>query len=214
MPVDVKICGLTTVDATVAAIDTGAFAVGFVFFPPSPRSISPSAAADLSRRAENKAMRFGLFVDADDAWIQDVLSEVPLDAVQLHGTEKPARVQALRQRLGVPVMKAVGISSRADVIAAKDYYDVVDWLLFDARAPKDATRPGGNAVSFDWSLLSDFRSSPVPWMLAGGLSVENLKRAVAITGTKVVDVSSGVETAPGQKDVEEIQRFLATAAAI
>jgi phosphoribosylanthranilate isomerase len=214
MPVDVKICGLTTVDATVAAIDAGAFAVGFVFFTPSPRSVSPSSAVDLSRRAANKAMRFGLFVDADDAWIQDVLAEVPLDAVQLHGTETPARVQALRQTLGVPVMKAVGISSRADVVAAKDYHGVVDWLLFDARAPKDATRPGGNAVSFDWSLLSGFQSSPVPWMLAGGLNVKNLERAVAITGAKAVDVSSGVEMAPGQKNAEEIQRFLATAAAI
>lgn len=210
MPVDVKICGLTTVEATEAALAGGAFAVGFVFFAASPRAVAPSVAAHLSRRAAGRALRVGLFVDPDDALLETVLDDVPLDAVQLHGREEPARVLAVRARFGLPVMKAIAISSAGDVAAAAAFGGRADWLLFDSRPPRDATRPGGNARPFDWSLLSGVSSS-TPWLLAGGLTVDNLAAAVAATGARAVDVSSGVESAPGQKCVDRIRAFLALA---
>ncbi len=210
MSLDVKICGLTTAAATDAALAGGAFAVGFVFFTASPRAVPPSTARDLAARAADRALRFGLFVDPDDALLETVLDQVPLDGIQLHGQETPARVEAVRATFGLPIMKAIAISTGDDVVAADAYRGVVDWLLFDSRPPKDATRPGGNAQAFDWSLLAG-QPSTTPWLLAGGLDVDNLATAVAASGARAVDVSSGVESTPGRKSVEKIRAFLALA---
>lgn len=213
MPVDVKICGLSTPEAVTAAVEGGARYVGFVFFPPSPRSLTPARAAAVLASAPTGPVRVGLFVDADDALLAEVLASVTLDMVQLHGAEPPARVAEVKARFGVPVIKAVAIADADDLARVRAYEDVADMLLFDARPPKSATRPGGNARAFDWSLVKD-RGWRLPWLLAGGIDAGNVTEAVRASGALAVDVSSGVEDRPGVKNPAKIRALLKIAATL
>jgi phosphoribosylanthranilate isomerase len=209
-PVLVKICGLTEDEGLDAALDAGADFLGLVFFPPSPRFITPSDAGELFQYLPEEAKVVGLFVDPSFAEIEQVLSSVRLDMIQLHGSESVERIEEIRFEFGHPVMKALSIATAADLDAAREFAEVADWLLFDAKPPKDADRPGGNAVSFDWTLLQG-RSWACPWMLAGGLTPETVAEAIRISGATAVDVSSGVESAPGIKNAEKIARFIQAA---
>lgn len=210
LPVRVKICGLTRPQDIEAVAAAGAGYAGLVFFPKSPRALSPAQARALSLAAPPGLARVGLFVDADDALIDTVLAEAPLDMLQLHGHESPERVSDLRARHGLPVMKAVGISGPQDLPALATYGRVADMLLVDAKPPRDAVLPGGNGLAFDWRLIAG-RRWPVPWMLAGGLDAGNVRDAIALTGARQVDVSSGVESAPGIKDADRIAAFCVAA---
>lgn len=213
MPVPVKICGLNRPEAVAAAVAGGAAFVGFVFFPRSPRAVTPEVAGRLAAAVPKGVAKVGLFVDPDDATIARVLAAVPLDLLQLHGHETPERAAAIRARFGVPVMKVLPVAEPGDVEAADRYAPVVDRLMFDSRPPRrpDAL-PGGNGLPFDWRLMAG-RRWRVPWMLAGGLTAETVAEAVRLTGAEAVDVSSGVEDAPGVKNVEKIAAFLAAARA-
>ena len=207
----VKICGLTRPEHVAAAVEAGAAFVGFVFFPKSPRNLTPEAAATLALEVPPGVARVGLFVNPDDALLDVVLAVVPLDILQLHGSETPDRVAEIKARTGLPVMKAVGVAGPQDLDALWDYGLVADMLLVDAKAPKDAALPGGNGLAFDWRLLVG-RKFLTPWMLAGGLTPDNVAEAVRLTGARMVDVSSGVESAPGEKDGALIRDFVAAAA--
>ena len=213
MPVEAKICGINAPQALDAAIRGGARYIGLVFYPPSPRALSPEAAAPLAHAAARQVLRTGLFVDADDATIGRTLATVPLDLLQLHGKETPARVREIRSRFALPVMKAIPVASPEDLELAKTYVGAADRLLFDAKPPKDMKNalPGGNALSFDWQLLAG-RRWPIPWMLSGGLTPDNVTDAVRISGAAAVDVSSGVELMPGRKDPARIAGFLKSVA--
>jgi len=215
MTVEAKICGINDPAAMAAAIDGGAAYVGLVFYPPSPRALSPLAAAELAAPVPVSVKTVGLFVDADDADIDAVLEAVPLDVLQLHGKETPERAAALKARTGREVMKAISIAEAADVDRARAYEAAVDRLLFDAKPPKDMENalPGGNALRFDWALLQG-RAWAVPWMLAGGLTAQNVAEAVRRTGAVAVDTSSGVEDAPGRKNPRKIRAFLDAVAAL
>lgn len=204
-----KICGINSQAALQAAIDNGADMVGFVFYPPSPRNLDAAEAAALIDAAPPGIDRVGVFVDPTDAQLADVLGQVRLDLLQLHGDESPKRVGDLRDRFRIPLIKAIKISSAADLDAAKSYEDVADWLLFDARPPSDQpdALPGGNAIAFDWRLLAGRRFRR-PWLLSGGLNAGNLAKAAALSGALAVDVSSGVERGPGKKDPGLIKAFL------
>jgi phosphoribosylanthranilate isomerase len=211
MPVTVKICGLSTRDAVEAAVAGGAAFVGFVFYGPSPRHVTPAQAAELCAAVPPGIGRVGLFVDADDATIAAALAAAPLDLLQFHGGESPARVAAVKHRFGRKVMKAIPVADAADLAAADAYSDTADWLIFDARPPHRADAlPGGNGLAFDWQLLGG-RSWQLAWMLSGGLTADNLAEAVRLSGAEFVDVSSGVESAPGRKDPAKIAAFLAAA---
>ncbi|MGE5475917.1 MAG: phosphoribosylanthranilate isomerase, partial [Bacteroidales bacterium] len=205
MAVQVKICGLNDEDAIDAALEAGADFLGFVFFAKSPRAVTAEQAAELTQFIEG-AQKVGLFVDPDDALLDEVTSHLRLDLLQFHGSETPERLAQVREEYGVPVMKVIPVATTADLAAAEPFYDVVDWLLFDAKPPKGSDLPGGNAVSVDWSILKGFKC-PVPWMLAGGLTAANVAEAIKATGAKAVDVSSGVESSPGAKDPAKIQAF-------
>jgi phosphoribosylanthranilate isomerase len=205
MTLKVKICGINDAVAFDTAIEAGADWLGFVFFPPSPRFVTPAEAAALSARHPGGPGRVGLFVDPDPAQIAAVLDLLPLAALQIYAPA--ARAAELRSLFGMPVWHAVGVAGRADLPLAADG---VDALLLDAKPPKDATRPGGNAARFDWSVLRGWRA-PLPWILAGGLDPDNVADAVAATGALAVDLSSGVETAPGRKDPALIRRFMRNA---
>lgn len=209
MSVEAKICGIKTREALDAATSGGARFVGFVFYARSPRYVTPEAAGALARAVPPGVRKVGLLVDMDDAFIADVLARAPLDMLQLHGQETPARAAAIKARFGLPVMKAIKLAAPADVAAAVPFDGHVDWLLFDAKTPPAMANalPGGNAVSFDWTILKG-ASFPVPWMLSGGLTPENVAAAVSTTGARAVDVSSGVEEAPGQKSPARIRAFL------
>ena len=204
----VKICGLREARHVDAAVKAGAGLTGFVFFPASPRDVSIAEAATLTARVPESVRKVALTVDADDDLLARIVAGAGIDTVQLHGSETPARVDHVRQTFGLPVIKALPISTATDVAAARIFEGHADMLLFDAKPPKDATRPGGNAESFDWTLLQgiDFQ---VPWLLAGGLDASNVARALSITGAPMVDVSSGVEDAPGQKSTQKIRDFIA-----
>ncbi len=208
MTIAVKICGLKDRDSVIAAVENGASYLGVVFFPPSPRNIAPEEAAIILDGVSSEVSKVGLFVDPDDNFIEQVLRYVRLDLIQLHGKETPVRVEEVRQNFGLPVMKACPISEPADIKAARAYEGVADRLLFDAKPPKGATRPGGNAVAFDWALLKDITWS-CPWMLAGGLHTGNVLEAATTSGATAVDISSGVESEPGVKSPEMIEQFLA-----
>lgn len=207
--VEVKICGITDDESMEAAIEAGADYVGLVFFAKSPRAVSPEQAADLVQLLDDVS-KVGLFVDADDALLESVLSHVRLDMLQFHGSETPERIEQVRLEFGVPVMKVIPIASAQDLATAEPYLDVVDRFIFDAKPPKGAPLPGGNAMAFDWSILKGF-SAKVPWMLAGGLTPANVADAIRISGARAVDVSSGVESAPGIKDPEKIRAFIKAA---
>jgi len=210
MSLVVKICGLSTVEALDVALEAGADMVGFVFFAPSPRHLAFDMAQTLSRRVRARAQKVALTVDADDALLEGVVKSLAPDLLQLHGREPPARVAALRQRFGLPVMKAIPIEVKGDLAAATAYAAIADRLLFDARAPREATRPGGLGKAFDWHLL-DGLDPGMPFMLSGGLDAGNVGEALRITRAAAVDVSSGVERAPGEKDPDKIRAFVRAA---
>jgi phosphoribosylanthranilate isomerase len=206
----IKICGLSTPETLDAALNAGADAVGFVFFPPSPRNISFERAHELSARVKGRAAKVANVVDADDAMLTDIVEALRPDMLQLHGKETPERMSAIQARFGLPVMKALAIETKADLGAIPMYAQRADRLLFDARAPKDATRPGGLGKPFDWHLLENLDLS-IPFTLSGGLHAENVGEALRITRAPGVDVSSGVESAPGVKDPEKIRAFIRAA---
>lgn len=208
--VGIKICGLSTPDTLDIALDAGADMVGFVFFAPSPRNLSFDIARDLAARVDGRAKIVALTVNADDATLDAIVASLRPDMLQLHGAETPARVAAIRTRLGLPVMKAIGVAAVADLARAADYAGVADMMLFDAKPPRDAVLPGGNGRAFDWTILQGQRSE-LPWMLSGGLDAGNVAEALRITGAGAVDVSSGVERAPGVKDPQRIRAFIAAA---
>jgi len=206
----VKICGLRTPDHLDAALGAGADLVGFVFFPPSPRNLPVATARALGERVKGRAGKVALTVDADDALFEAIMGALSPDMLQLHGRETPERVAALKTKFGLPVMKAIPVETKADLAGVASYANVADRLLFDARAPRDATRPGGLGQSFDWRLLEGLDRN-VPFMLSGGLDAENVADALKITRAPGVDVSSGVERAPGEKDVDKIRAFVRAA---
>jgi phosphoribosylanthranilate isomerase len=206
----VKICGLKTPDTLEAALDAGADLVGFVFFPPSPRHVQSDAAEELRAVAHGRAVKVALTVDADDALLDSIVTNLRPDVLQLHGKESPARVSAIKKRFGLPVMKAIPVEVQTDLALISDYAGVADRLLFDARAPREATRPGGLGRRFDWRLLQNVDPG-IPFMLSGGLDAENVEEALRLTRAGGVDVSSGVERAPGEKDVEKIRAFVRAA---
>ena len=205
--VRVKICGLTEARHVAAAVSAGVGYVGFVFFARSPRNLALEHAARLAAEVPDGVTKVALTVDADDATLERIIEAVPLDMLQLHGTESPDRVAELRARFGLPVMKVVGVADEGDLPALQDYARVADLLLVDTKPPQAAPLPGGNALSFDWRLIAG-RRWRVPWMLAGGLTAANVAEAVRLTGARQVDVSSGVERAPGVKEAQLIKRFV------
>ena len=208
LPTRVKICGLRDAAMLDAAVQAGAAYVGLVFFEKSPRNVKLAQAAALAAMVPAGVAKVALVVDADDAQLDALLAQVPVDILQLHGAETPARVTAVKARYGLPVMKAVGVAGPDDLAALDAYAQVADQLLVDAKPPKGADLPGGNGLAFDWRLIAG-RRWPVPWMLAGGLTPANVVQAVALTGAGQVDVSSGVESAPGVKDAALIAAFCA-----
>ena len=210
MPLIVKICGLSTPETLDAALDAGADMVGFVFFPPSPRHLQFDVARALGQRVRGRAQKVALTVDADPAFLQSIVEALGPDILQLHGAESVAQITAIRRKFGLPVMKAVPIAVKEDLVRIGTYATVADRLLFDARAPRDATRPGGLGNTFDWHLLKNVRSG-VPFMLSGGLDATNIVDALRITRATGIDVSSGVERAPGVKDVDKIIAFVRAA---
>lgn len=208
----VKICGLRSPADVAAAAAAGAAYAGFVFFPGSPRHLTPEQARQAALAAPPGLAKVALVVDADDVALDAIVGRVPLDMLQLHGSETPARVAELRARYGLPVMKAVGVASEADLAGLGEMIRAADQILVDAKPPKGADLPGGNGLAFDWRLLTGLRW-PKPWMLAGGLTAANVAEAVRMTGARQVDVSSGVESAPGVKDHALIRAFVAAAQA-
>lgn len=208
----VKICGLATAATLEAALDAGADMVGLVFFAKSPRFVGLDHAHELAALARDRAKIVALTVDAEDDLLAAIVRVVGPDMLQLHGRETPQRVAAIKQAFGLPVMKAIGVAEAADFDRARDFEAVVDWLLIDAKPPKDAALPGGNGRPFDWRLARDF-APKVPWLLSGGLDADNVGEAIALSGARGVDVSSGVERAPGVKDEKKIAAFVAAARA-
>ncbi|WP_282170753.1 phosphoribosylanthranilate isomerase [Ruegeria atlantica] len=206
--VAVKICGLTAPDHVRAAADAGARYVGFVFFQKSPRHLGIDEAASLAQLVPAGVAKVALTVNATDAELDRVVASVPLDMLQLHGKETPQRVSEVRDRFGLPVMKAIGIAEAEDLSAIDLYSEVADQLLIDAKPPRTSELPGGNGLAFDWRLLAGRKYWQKPWMLAGGLTPDNVAEAIRMTGAKQVDVSSGVESAPGVKDTIKISEFV------
>ena len=204
----VKICGLSTSETLATALDAGADRIGLVFFSRSPRHVSIATARELAQQAHGSAAVAALTVDADDATLEAIVEATAPDWLQFHGAEGPARVQEVRRRFGIPVMKAVGITTAEDLAAAAAYDGAADAILFDAKAPRGANLPGGNGVAFDWTVLRD---ATRPYMLSGGLSPGNVAEALRVSGARAVDVSSGVESAPGVKDAAKIRAFMAAA---
>ncbi|MFN2100400.1 phosphoribosylanthranilate isomerase [Altererythrobacter sp. MF3-039] len=202
---EIKICGVSSPDALDAAIAAQADYVGFNFYPPSPRYASPAIVAKLGERAAGRITKVGVFVDADDVFLGEHSEAAKLDAIQLHGAESVERVTQIKSRFGLPVWKVISVSSASDVEKAKAYQGAADLILFDAKTPKGAL-PGGMGLVFDWSLLARYRGA-LPWGLAGGLSPANVAEAMAATGASLVDAASGVESAPGVKDVDLIAAF-------
>ncbi len=211
MPLTVKICGLSTPETLDAALLAGADMVGFVFFPPSPRHVALDVAEKLGRQAK-KAVKVALSVDADDALLANSIEALRPQILQLHGKESVARIRDIKAKFGLPVMKAIAVETAADLAALPGYAAICDRILFDAKAPKDATRPGGLGAVFDWHLLEGL-DLKLPFMVSGGLNAENVAEAVRITRAGGVDISSGVESAPGIKDPEMIRNFIRAARA-
>ena len=208
----VKICGLSTRETLDVALQAGADMVGFVFFPPSPRHLSLETARDLGSQAKGLAVKVALSVDADDATLENIVETLHPDLLQLHGKETIARVRDIKAKFGLPVMKVIAVETAADLAALPGYASVADRMLFDARAPKGATRPGGLGAVFDWQVLSKL-DLQLPYMVSGGLTADNVAEAVRVTRAGGVDVSSGVERSPGIKDPEMILRFIRAARA-
>ena len=209
--IQVKICGLRDSDGVRAAVDAGARYLGFNFFPKSPRYVTPQQAGELAVQVPVGVAKVGLVVDGDDALLDQITALVPLDFIQLHGHETPERVAQVRARYGLPVIKVLGVAQASDLDPIDAYSAVADQLLIDAKPPKGAVLPGGNGVAFDWKLLAGRKYWTKPWMLAGGLTPENVAEAIKLTGARQGDVSSGVESAPGVKDADRIAEFCAKA---
>ena len=205
----VKICGLKTPEDVQAVVDAGANYIGFNFYQRSPRSVSIQQAIELCDHVPPGICKVGLTVDMDDISLTELM-RVPLDMLQLHGSETPERVTEIKEKYGLPVMKVVGIADAADVTKLDRYNEVADQIMVDAKPPRTGGLPGGNGLTFDWRLIAG-RKWPVPWMLAGGLTPDNVAEAIALTGVKQVDVASGVESAPGVKDAALIRAFVAAA---
>jgi len=210
MSLAVKICGLSTRETLEVALDAGADMVGFVFFEASPRHIGLGTAHDLGKAAKGRALKVALTVDADDATFENVIEALRPDMLQLHGSESIARVRDIKQKFHLPVMKVIPVATAADLTGLAGFAAVADRILFDARAPKDATRPGGLGVPFDWRLLQNLKLD-IPFMVGGGLNSGNVAEAIRVTGAGGVDVSSGVESAPGVKDPDMIRAFIRAA---
>jgi phosphoribosylanthranilate isomerase len=209
---DIKICGLRTEEALAAALAGGASHVGFIFFPKSPRNLGPDEAGRLRKFAAGKATAVAVTVDADDAMLDGIVGAMAPDVLQLHGSESPARVTELKAHYGLPVMKALSIREKPDLDRVADYAGIADRLLFDAKPPKGAELPGGNGMAFDWRLLEGIDPA-VPYMLSGGLNAANIAEALAVARPSGIDISSGVESAPGVKDVRLIEAFFRAVAA-
>jgi phosphoribosylanthranilate isomerase len=207
----IKICGLSTRETLDVALQAGADMVGFMFFPASPRNLSLGAAEELARQVRGRAQKVAVTVDADDATLENIIEAVRPDLLQLHGKESVARVRDIKARFKLPVMKVISVAEKADLAGLAGYAAVADRILFDARAPKGATRPGGLGATFDWHLLEGL-DLKVPFMVSGGLNAANVAEAMRVTGADV-DVSSGVESAPGVKDPDKIREFIAAARA-
>lgn len=212
MALAIKICGLKTPEALDVALESGADMVGFVFFGKSPRNLALATARALGQRAQGRAAKVALTVNANDDTLRDIVAALKPDMLQLHGTEPPERVAVVRSRFGLPVMKALPIATRADLSPIREYANVADCLLFDARPSPGDTRPGGLGKIFDWTLLTGLNVE-VPYMLSGGLDPQNVAEAIRITRAPGVDVSSGVERAPGEKDPDKIRAFIRAARA-
>jgi len=208
MPLDIKICGLSTPETVSVALDEGASHVGFIFFAKSPRNVLPETAGRLRQAASGRAKAVAVTVDADDAFLDAIVAAMAPDTLQLHGKETHERVAAVKARYGLPVMKAFAISTAADLAATSPYLGIADRFLFDAKPPKGSELPGGNGVSFDWSLLADYAVS-VPYMLSGGLNAGNVGEALRQARPPGLDISSGVESTPGVKDAKLIRSFFA-----
>lgn len=215
MTVSAKICGIRDETALDAAVAGGARFAGLVFYPPSPRYVTPDAAARLTSKMRDRISLVGLVVDADDSVINSILDHMSLDFLQCHGKESPSRVAKIKVKFGLPVIKAISIGGWEDVDQAKEYEADADWLLFDAKPPKSMTNalPGGNALAFDWALIAN-HTWKLPWILSGGLNANNVAEAIEISGAQVVDVSSGVENRPGVKSPARIKSFLDAAQAM
>jgi phosphoribosylanthranilate isomerase len=207
---EVKICGINDLAAMDAALDAGADLVGLVFFPPSPRAVTMDLAAKLAARARGRALVAALVVDADDKLLTEIVEHAKPDLLQLHGAESAERVSAIRSRFGRPVMKAIAVAEAADLRLVPDYEAVADRILFDARPPKGSSRPGGHGRAFDWKFLAGLARKK-PMMLSGGLTPDNVTEAIRIVRPDAVDVSSGVERAPGKKDPDKIRDFVKNA---
>lgn len=210
MPLDVKICGLSTVAALDAAAAGGARYAGFIFFAKSPRHLDADQAAALIARLPGSTRAVGVFVDPDPAYLDSVLAQVRFDVIQLHGQESPAYAAALAKQHGVELWKAIPVKTRADLDPARNYVGAVSRILYDAKTPVHADLPGGMGLRFDWELLAG-HDHPLPWILAGGIDAANITQAAATTGATLIDVSSGVESAPGVKDVDKIAALLKAA---
>ena len=209
-PPSVKICGLSTPETVEAAVQAGARYLGFAFYAPSPRAVTPAQVAALAAHVPPGLAKVGLVVAPDDALLDEIAATAPLDMVQVHKVHDPARLAAIGARMGLPLMVAAPIASAADVDAALRLAEPAQIILFDAKPAEDATLPGGNGIAFDWRLLST-RRIPKTWMLAGGLTPENVAEAIALTGARHVDVSTGVESGPGIKDPAKIAEFIRNA---
>jgi phosphoribosylanthranilate isomerase len=212
MSLIVKICGLSTRETLDVALQAGADMVGFVFFPPSPRHLSLGVAEELGRQVRGRAQKVALSVDADDALLENSIEALRPELLQLHGSESVARVRDIKARFKVPVMKVIPVATKDDLAGLAGYAAVADRILFDARAPKDATRPGGLGAVFDWHVLEGL-DLHVPYMVSGGLDAANVAEAVRVTGAGGVDTSSGVESAPGVKNPDKIREFIRAARA-
>ncbi len=210
MTILTKVCGLSTPETLDAAISGGASHIGFVFFPKSPRNVTPELAGALAKRAGGRAKYVGLFVDPEPDFIAAVRAHVTLDVIQLHGDERPALVSQIAMANGLETWKAIPVKTAEDVQSAQKYRGAAHRILYDAKPPKGIDVPGGTGLRFDWTLLNGV-DHPLPWILAGGLDPRNVAEAIGVTGARFVDVSSGVEVKPGQKDVDKIAAFLKAA---
>jgi len=212
MPLDIKICGLSTPETVAAALDGGATHIGFIFFPKSPRNVSPETAGVLRQAAKDRAQAVAVTVDASDDALDEIVAAMAPDILQLHGSETPERVEEVRKRYALPVMKALSVAGPQDLLPIQAYVGIADRILLDAKAPKGSELPGGNGVSFDWALLAALDPN-LDYMLSGGLTPENVSEAIRIARPPGLDVSSGVESTPGVKDADLIREFLTAARA-
>lgn len=206
---DIKICGLKSEQAVEAVLQQGATHLGYIFFPKSPRHVTTHTAKELADQARGQAQNVAVTVDADDQYLDEIVEVMRPDMLQLHGNEAPERVAIIRKRYGLPVIKAFSVREAADFLSVRDYIDIADRFIFDAKAPKNALLPGGNGVSFDWHLLSNL-DEDIDYMLSGGLNVQNIAQALMLTHARGIDISSGVEIAPGEKDIRLIKEFFET----